>query len=367
MHLSEARKQPGWDKFKEAHGKGRWWLHCPQTLEAGSCHHHQWTQSQRHQVQHHPVSFVIQKKEDTNWQTHQAEEHDSVPMEDNKFPTPTGSPSVQLCNGQHWEPSSPFHSSKASMPAPLTLCWPTHKQTSSPTSSCDFPLVSILTNQANGYSSWLRTSHGLQDARRTRHLHLKQGLLDRGFKRSQLDPCVFVKDQLILVIYVDDMIAFCPRWTTHPGLHQSQCKKPSPTSSSLKTWAHSKTTWELRLLRKTRGSTWLRLHLIDKIISTANLDTRTTTTMPQHQPLAFFTSAKTVLKLPQEMHLSITGPWLVNSTIWLPQQGLTSPSCNPPVCQVLECSMKGPLHGCQEDCPLPERHQNQWTHSGLQR
>ena len=79
----------------------------------------------------------------------------SVPMEDSKLPTPTGSPSVQLCSGQLWEPSSPFHSSKAGMP--LTLCWPTHKQTSSPTFSCNFPLVSTLTMQANGYFSWLRT------------------------------------------------------------------------------------------------------------------------------------------------------------------------------------------------------------------
>ena len=52
--------------------------------------------------------------------------------------------------------------------------------------------------------------YGLRDARRTWHLQLKQGLLDRGFKPSQVDPCMFVKDQLILVTYVDDVIAFCP-------------------------------------------------------------------------------------------------------------------------------------------------------------
>ena len=52
--------------------------------------------------------------------------------------------------------------------------------------------------------------YGLKDAGRTWHEHLKKGLLDRGFQQGQVDPCVFYKDTLILLIYVDDVICFCP-------------------------------------------------------------------------------------------------------------------------------------------------------------
>ena len=52
--------------------------------------------------------------------------------------------------------------------------------------------------------------YGVKDAARTWHMHLRQGLKDRGFTQSKVDPCVFLKKNLILVIYVDDVIAFCP-------------------------------------------------------------------------------------------------------------------------------------------------------------
>jgi hypothetical protein len=55
-----------------------------------------------------------------------------------------------------------------------------------------------------------RNVYGLKDAGRTWHLHLKKGLTDRGFTASLVDPCVFYKGDLILIIYVDDMICMCP-------------------------------------------------------------------------------------------------------------------------------------------------------------
>ena len=66
----------------------------------------------------------------------------------------------------------------------------------------------------NKPGKWLlklvKNVYGLKDAGRTWANHLKQGLLDRGFTQSKVDPCVFFKDNLILVICVDDLIAFCP-------------------------------------------------------------------------------------------------------------------------------------------------------------
>ena len=33
------------------------------------------------------------------------------------------------------------------------------------------------------------------------------GLKDRGFTASEMDPCVFYKEDMIVLVYVDDMIA----------------------------------------------------------------------------------------------------------------------------------------------------------------
>ena len=37
---------------------------------------------------------------------------------------------------------------------------------------------------------------------------LKKGLEDRGFKTSQVDPCLFISKTVIVVAYVDDCLIF---------------------------------------------------------------------------------------------------------------------------------------------------------------
>eukprot|EP00957_Ditylum_brightwellii_P086019 6544312-Ditylum_brightwellii.AAC.3 len=37
---------------------------------------------------------------------------------------------------------------------------------------------------------------------------LKQGLEDTGFRPSSMDPCLFISDKVIRVIYVDDCLIF---------------------------------------------------------------------------------------------------------------------------------------------------------------
>ena len=37
---------------------------------------------------------------------------------------------------------------------------------------------------------------------------LKAGLLKQGFKQSQIDPCLYIKNNIICVVYVDDTIFF---------------------------------------------------------------------------------------------------------------------------------------------------------------
>ena len=50
----------------------------------------------------------------------------------------------------------------------------------------------------------IKNLYGLKDAGLTWHEHLKKGLLERGWKPSDIDPCLFTKGNVILVIYVDD-------------------------------------------------------------------------------------------------------------------------------------------------------------------
>ena len=56
----------------------------------------------------------------------------------------------------------------------------------------------------------LQNLYGLKDTGATWFNHLKKGLLERGFKQSQVDPCLFYKKDLILITYVDDCILISP-------------------------------------------------------------------------------------------------------------------------------------------------------------
>ena len=48
--------------------------------------------------------------------------------------------------------------------------------------------------------------YGLKQAPKTFYEKLRDGLLERGFVQSMIDPCLFMKQDMICVIYVDDTI-----------------------------------------------------------------------------------------------------------------------------------------------------------------
>jgi len=50
--------------------------------------------------------------------------------------------------------------------------------------------------------------YGLKQAAMNWYFKLRDGLLARGFKQSLIDPCLFIKDDIICLIYVDDTIFF---------------------------------------------------------------------------------------------------------------------------------------------------------------
>ena len=48
--------------------------------------------------------------------------------------------------------------------------------------------------------------YGLKQASRNWFEMIKKGLDQRGFSSSKADPCVFMKEDMIVLLYVDDMI-----------------------------------------------------------------------------------------------------------------------------------------------------------------
>ena len=55
----------------------------------------------------------------------------------------------------------------------------------------------------------VKNLYGLRDASKTWFEHLKKGLLDLEFVASSVDPCIFYKKGMTLIIYVDDCLVFC--------------------------------------------------------------------------------------------------------------------------------------------------------------
>ena len=50
--------------------------------------------------------------------------------------------------------------------------------------------------------------YGLKDGGRTWWQHCSDGLADMGYKPSSIDQCVYLKEDSIIVYYVDDCIIF---------------------------------------------------------------------------------------------------------------------------------------------------------------
>jgi Reverse transcriptase (RNA-dependent DNA polymerase) len=58
---------------------------------------------------------------------------------------------------------------------------------------------------------------------------LSDGLTKRGFRQSALDPCLFVRSDMIVVSYVDDCIVTRPSWM--PSFKASKTMMMNTTGS----------------------------------------------------------------------------------------------------------------------------------------
>ena len=56
----------------------------------------------------------------------------------------------------------------------------------------------------------LKNLYGLKDAGRTWNHHLHKGLLARGWKQSKIDECLYMKGDILLILYVDDACLILP-------------------------------------------------------------------------------------------------------------------------------------------------------------
>jgi len=52
--------------------------------------------------------------------------------------------------------------------------------------------------------------YGLKDAGQTWYEHIRDGLIRHGFKISSVDPYLFTKGKVLLILYVDDAVIISP-------------------------------------------------------------------------------------------------------------------------------------------------------------
>jgi len=76
---------------------------------------------------------------------------------------------------------------------------------------CHIPGLSHKSNR--NYMKLIKNVYGLCDASKTWFDKLTEGLIQRGFKPSAIDPCLFTKGSLMMLVYVDDCIIIHPDTT----------------------------------------------------------------------------------------------------------------------------------------------------------
>jgi len=72
-------------------------------------------------------------------------------------------------------------------------------------------IISGKDNESRVYILKLKKSlYGLKQASLNWFEKLKQGLMDQGFTSSEIDPCLYLKENIVLLTYVDDCIIISP-------------------------------------------------------------------------------------------------------------------------------------------------------------
>jgi hypothetical protein len=75
-----------------------------------------------------------------------------------------------------------------------------------------------------------KNMHSLKQAGNNWFHHLKQSLLDCGFSQSTIDPCLFIRNNCIIIVYVNDCLLFAPSDDILDSLVASLQQDFNPTS-----------------------------------------------------------------------------------------------------------------------------------------
>lgn len=58
---------------------------------------------------------------------------------------------------------------------------------------------------------FLKSLYGLKQAAHNWFNTIKLALTNRGFQQSKVDPCVFINNDMVVLVYVDDCLLFAPK------------------------------------------------------------------------------------------------------------------------------------------------------------
>jgi len=116
----------------------------------------------------------------------------------------------------------------------------------------------------------VKNLYGLKDAGLTWFEHISKGLTDRGWRPTESDPCMFTKDDVILVLYVDDAYLTSPNKASIDACIESLKKDFSLTDEGdLKDYLG------VRIVRHPDGSAeLLQPRMIDRCLSILGIPTR---------------------------------------------------------------------------------------------
>ena len=116
----------------------------------------------------------------------------------------------------------------------------------------------------------IKNLYGLKDAGLTWFEHISKGLTDRGWKPSNIDPCLFTKGNVVLVLYVDDAYLTGPNKAEIDEAIESLKRDFSLTDEGdLKDYLG------VRIVRHSDGSAeLLQPRMIDRCLHTIGIPTR---------------------------------------------------------------------------------------------
>ncbi len=121
-----------------------------------------------------------------------------------------------------------------------------------------------------------RLLYGLKQASANWYDMLKKALGDRGFKESSSDPCVFLKQDMIVLVYVDDCILVGRNASIIADFIESLKKGPENFIFTDEGKLNKYLGVDIRRDSEEKGFTLMQPFLIERILQAADIDLRMT-------------------------------------------------------------------------------------------